>query len=338
MLIWEKPALIIGGLAALILSSLLIAFFIIKRTTNTEESVLLTPLAAEDSATEVLEASPSAKLANSFHLLLLGLDKRSPEQKHFRTDTIMVISILKDSQKILLTSIPRDLWLDGAKINTFFSQGGFAGIGERVQTVTGLTPSHYVAIDFTGTVWAVDRIGGVETDIERSFTDYSYPPDRPAAPHPPSFTAGPQLLTGEEVLEYCRSRKGTNGEANDFRRMRRQQNLLVALPQAFEKSDLAKLGTEALYNLLTGHLETNLGVGEVAELLWLLKDYQDFQVERVVLEIDNYLYHPPMASYGGAYVLRPSGDSWQIIHDALAAKVEPRHATPSAQTTPFGAF
>jgi len=161
----------------------------------------------------------------------------------------------------------------------------------------------------------VDRISGVETNIERSFTDYNYPADRPNAPHPPSFTAGPQLLTGEEVLEYCRSRKGT-----------------TALPQAFKKSDLATLGAEALYSLLTEHLETNLGVGETVELLRMLKNYQDFQVERVVLEIDNYLYHPPMTNYGGAYVLRPSGDSWQTIHNALAAKLRPSQASPSAQT------
>jgi len=332
MRIQEKPTLVIGGLTALFLSSLLITFFITKRNTNAGRSTLLTPLAAEDSAPEAQEASPSARLTNPFHLLLLGLDKRFPEQKHFRTDTIMVVSILKDIQKILLTSIPRDLWLDGAKINTFFSQGGFSSIKKKVQTVTGLAPTHYVAIDFTGTVWAVDRISGVETNIERSFTDYNYPADRPNAPHPPSFTAGPQLLTGEEVLEYCRSRKGTNGEANDFRRMRRQQNLLTALPQAFKKSDLATLGAEALYSLLTEHLETNLGVGETVELLRMLKNYQDFQVERVVLEIDNYLYHPPMTNYGGAYVLRPSGDSWQTIHNALAAKLRPSQASPSAQT------
>jgi len=128
MRIQEKPTLVVGGLTALFLSSLLITFFITKRNTNAGRSTLLTPLAAEDSAPEAQEASPSARLTNPFHLLLLGLDKRFPEQKHFRTDTIMVVSILKDIQKILLTSIPRDLWLDGAKINTFFSQGGFSSI------------------------------------------------------------------------------------------------------------------------------------------------------------------------------------------------------------------
>lgn len=297
------------------------SYLVTRNILKSKNQPLISPLAAEESSQEIAEATPSAELSDPFHLLLLGLDRHSREQRDFRTDTIMVVSILKEAKKVILTSIPRDLWLDGQKINAYYANDGFDKFKERIAEVTGLQPSHYVTVDFDAAVWAVDQLDGVETEIERSFTDYNYPPDRSGAPHPPSFQTGIQILNGEEALQYCRSRKGTAGEGSDFRRMRRQQNLLKSMPQAFEESNLVKLGVEALYNLLTGHLETNLGVGETASLLWLFKDWREFEIEQIVLDTENFLYHPPMAAYGGAYVLRPNGESFEAIHKFVTAKL-----------------
>jgi len=287
----------------------------------TDDPRLVSPLAPQAIRKQQEKITPAEKLSNPFNLLLLGLDKRHREQTSYRTDVMMVISIEKDKKRVVLTSIPRDLWVSGNKLNAYFANEGFDKFKERISKITGIEPSRYVAVDFDGAVWAINQLGGVTVNIERSFTDTHYPADRPDAPHPPSFQAGTQQLSGEEALCYCRSRKGNNGEGSDFRRMRRQQNLLVSLPQAFEKSKLFKLSAAALYELLTGELQTNLGVGEVATLLDLFRNWKNYQVEHIVLDTSNFLYHPPMASYGGAYVLRPNGDSFEAIHAFIAKKL-----------------
>ncbi len=262
-----------------------------------------------------------SKTPGDYHILLLGTDQRTPTQQYYRTDAIMLVSIMKKEKRILLTSIPRDLWLSGTKINAHYANDGFDKFKHRIGKVIGVEPEYFVSMGFEGFVWSVNQLSSIQTEIERSFRDPQYPPDRANAPYPVSFEAGAQNLSAEEALIYCRSRKGTNGEGSDFQRMRRQQNLLTNVPQAFTDSDLAKLSAEALYNLFIGHLQTNLGVGEIADLLLVIKNWKNYQINQFVIDTNNYLYEPPRSNYGGAYVLKPHGDSFDSLHQALLSKL-----------------
>lgn len=280
-----------------------------------------TTIAPETEPNIVQPPPADTELTNPIPLLLLGMDRRSHSEIG-RTDAIILLTISEENRRVVLTSIPRDLWIDGQKINGYFAVSGFPTFQDKIETVTGIRPERYIAVDFDAAVWAIDELGGVEVPIQRSFTDTGYPADRPNCTVPPSFEAGLQKLDGEAALSYSRSRKGTNGEGSDFQRMRRQQNLLKSLPEAFTKSSLAELAIEALYNLLTGHIETNLGVGDCAKLLELFRNYQDYQVEQIVLDTENFLYHPDSGNYGGAYVLRPNNDDFAPIHQAVNGALE----------------
>lgn len=295
-------------------------------------SVILEPLPTKTSEPIPSNPKPDNKNLGKFHILLLGLDKRTPNQTSYRTDAIMLVSVNEENKKVLLTSIPRDLYVGGAKINAHFCNEGFDAFKERIGNITGITPTHYISADFDSMVWAVNRLGGVEPNIERTFTDSNYPADRPEAPHPPSFQAGVQELAGEEALQYCRSRKGTAGEGSDFRRMARQQTLLESAPLAFETSDLFHMSTEALHRLLTGHLGTNISLGAAARLVPLLKNWRNYQIENLVLNTQNYLYHPPNSQYGGAYVLRPKNDSYSTIQTRIASLLNPTNNPCSSCT------
>lgn len=118
------------------------------------------------------------------------------------TDTMMVARILEAQQRIVLISIPRDLWVhipyDGAegikgKINSAYAigidtknypgkieryaapSGGGTLASEVVQSVTGMTIDHTFTLDFSGFEKAIDAIGGIELTVERAFTDFEYP-------------------------------------------------------------------------------------------------------------------------------------------------------------------
>ncbi|MEP7166399.1 MAG: LCP family protein [Candidatus Woesebacteria bacterium] len=117
-------------------------------------------------------------------------------------DTILVARILETQKKVVLISIPRDLWVkipynggDGVtgKINSAYAIGidthnyvdkiekynGTNGGGtlakDVIEQVTGLKVDKYVTIDFSGFEQAVDSIGGVDLTVDRAFTDYEYP-------------------------------------------------------------------------------------------------------------------------------------------------------------------
>ena len=98
------------------------------------------------------------------------------------TDTILVASLHLKTKQLHLISIPRDLWLPAlkAKSNASYQQGlkennGLNFAKTVMGNIVGL-PIHYgLRIDFYGFVEAVDALGGIEVDVERTFDDYNYP-------------------------------------------------------------------------------------------------------------------------------------------------------------------
>lgn len=115
------------------------------------------------------------------NILLLG-NAGEMHDGPYLTDTIMVASINLKTTKIELISLPRDLWLDQykLKLNAVYATKESSGSGLKfaktaVGEILGI-PIHYaVRIDFKGFVQAVDQLGGLNIDIERSFIDSLYP-------------------------------------------------------------------------------------------------------------------------------------------------------------------
>jgi anionic cell wall polymer biosynthesis LytR-Cps2A-Psr (LCP) family protein len=118
------------------------------------------------------------------------------------TDTILVARILETQKRVVLVSIPRDLWVqipydgkDGmkSKINAAYAIGvdsknysnkierytGSTGGGnlasDVLKTVTNLSSDHYITLDFSGFEQAIDSIGGIDITVDTAFTDYEYP-------------------------------------------------------------------------------------------------------------------------------------------------------------------
>jgi polyisoprenyl-teichoic acid--peptidoglycan teichoic acid transferase len=96
------------------------------------------------------------------------------------TDSIIVASYNLKTKKVVLISIPRDLWLDKPKlkINALYEKGDedrlrFAE--DKIDDILGI-PIHYgIRLDFAGFAKAVDTVGGVDVNVERTFDDYMYP-------------------------------------------------------------------------------------------------------------------------------------------------------------------
>jgi LCP family protein required for cell wall assembly len=118
------------------------------------------------------------------------------------TDTMILVRIYPKNKKILLVSIPRDLWVpipvsknetQYFKINHAFAIGlddkkfpdkeekykGLYGAGSlarnAVNIVTGLELDNFVAINFSGFKSIVDDLGGVQVNVPYSFEDKYYP-------------------------------------------------------------------------------------------------------------------------------------------------------------------
>lgn len=99
------------------------------------------------------------------------------------TDSIIVASYNLKTNKALLISIPRDLWVstESGKVNVIYQKGearkeGLNYVKERIgQEVLGLPVDYAIRLDFSGFAKAIDLVGGVSVDVPRAFDDYNYP-------------------------------------------------------------------------------------------------------------------------------------------------------------------
>ena len=113
-----------------------------------------------------------------------------------------------------------------------------AKLASEALSSTLQVPIHYYfRIDFGGLVSLIDQLGGLKINVDRAFVDNQYP-SNDSLVQTISFAAGEQLMSGERVLEYVRSRHGSAGEGSDFARARRQQKVLIAF-----KEKLLRLST-----------------------------------------------------------------------------------------------
>lgn len=176
------------------------------------------------------------------NILIVGVDTREKTEL-LNTDTIIVVSYNYESNDVVMVSLPRDLNV-GINGNTWFNRinsvyasaenrskdSGMTALKETIKEVTGIEIQYHVMVDFKAFVEIVDAVGGIDINVENSFTDYRYPDGYSYKKI--SFTAGPQTMNGQTALEYARSRKSLdNNEGSDYSRAKRQQKVIIALQE-----------------------------------------------------------------------------------------------------------
>ena len=217
------------------------------------------------------------------NILLLGYGGEGHDGP-FLTDTVILASINPETKQVALTSIPRDYyWEDGKqKINFAFAAGyqphhDFNEAGERAlkatDKITGLDIPYFASIDFKGFEKAVDRLGGIDIQIDNSFTDSQYPNDTFGYLPPLIFEKGLEKMSGTRALQFVRSRHGTNLEDSDIARSKRQAKVLDAFKTKVQ--DLGILSSSGTINdlldILADRAHTNIEPSELLHLAEILK-------------------------------------------------------------------
>lgn len=175
------------------------------------------------------------------NILLLGIDygyeysdyiscKTDLDECH--TDAIVVVSINKTQKTVDLISIPRDtlsyvpgvkgIYKANAAVNC--AENVEAGIEKTRQVVSwhlgGIEIHHYVAVDVPALIALGNAIGGVEYDLEMSYTATSG-----------HYNKGLQVLDGQGIMDYVRARKNAPVGGTDLGRTERQRKMLSAIFQ-----------------------------------------------------------------------------------------------------------
>ena len=179
------------------------------------------------------------------NVLLIGVDA-APTRSTYLTDTMIVASLDPVAGTVSMVSIPRDM-VDvplpngrrfAGKINSLVSYArhnrrqfkgangqGFDVLQGALGTLLGLRIDYYAVVNLPGFVTVIDKLGGVNVNVEHGFCDSTYTErgfDRGF-----SITAGRHHLDGWAALAYARVRHAA-GES-DFTRAARQQEVLSGI-------------------------------------------------------------------------------------------------------------
>ena len=234
------------------------------------------------------------------NILLLGVDDAAD-----LSDTIMVMSIQHDNSapEVVLTSIPRDLWVEvpefgGSKINAVhalgerndYPGGGPALTAATLENVLGDDIHYYATLDFGGFEALVDAVGGVEIEVEQSINDQRFPERDGAGYDPFTIEPGLQEMDGEQALRYARSRQTTS----DFDRAYRQQQIVVALRDEVLNDGMPDVvNAWNLLNAAEREVATDMNRADKIRLATLLRNVDTAEIPRYVIDTSNLLVSSP---------------------------------------------
>lgn len=225
---------------------------------------------------------------DAFNILIIGTDKRTGKGNEGygdkgsvgHADTNILLHVAKDRTNATALSIPRDLIVDvpdcetnepdGSKkviagtsdvrFNTSLGQDGRdpGCTMNTVKAVTGITPDHFMMVDFNAVKTLTTAVGGVDVCLKHAVKDADSHLDLPA---------GPSKVEGEQALAFVRTRHSW-GNQGDLDRIKVQQQFMASLMRKMSSSDTLTSPTKLvkLAEAATKALTVDQGIGSVSTL------------------------------------------------------------------------
>jgi LCP family protein required for cell wall assembly len=250
---------------------------------------------------------PPSLSRETVNILLLGTDARPSDDGPTRTDALVLVRIERDSGRVSMLSIPRDLWVTYAnggegRINAAyplgekrFGPGGGAALAKAtVSRLVGVPVDHFVLINFQGFQKLIDQLGGITVNVPQAIDDPAYPTDdyRTIRVH---FDEGPQTLDGERALIYARTRHADN----DFGRNQRQQLVLMAIFDRIRERGLLQQLTslDDYTRALRDYIRTDLSRSDMVEIAGFAREIKADDVLRYAIDADAIVALRPPATF-----------------------------------------
>jgi LCP family protein required for cell wall assembly len=291
--------------SCLVLSLLLLALFTLSGLLITglylTETTILAPLAQ---FFHPINGDTNGSInGRAWNLLLLGSDN---DQKFvfpdILTQVMMVIRVNPLAGSVTMVSIPRDSWVSVPgqgmhKIDQAFFLGANAhhnfDDGVRLARATieqdyGVAIDRYAWVGLDGFSSVINTLGGIDIDVTHPLLDDSYPDDtgkdtskaNPYAVKRLYMPPGPQHLTGEQALEYVRSRHADL--VGDIGRTQRQQEILQTMKKKLDIANVFNHLSE-LFHDLTGKVYTDLSQNELISVASFARDLPAEAIQRLTL-------------------------------------------------------
>lgn len=215
----------------------------------------------------------TADVGEPFNVYISGIDVDGPIATNSRSDVNIIMTVNPNTKKILLTTTPRDYYVQIPDISgeqrDKLTHAGIYGVDASMRTLEqlyGIDISYYARVNFSSLVKIVDTLGGVDVDSDFEFTAGGY-----------QFKKGMNHLDGKQALAFSRERYSF--EDGDNQRGKDQEKVLTAiLNKAMSPAILSN--ASALIADVSDSVQTNMTQEEMAKFIKMqLNDGASWTIE-----------------------------------------------------------
>lgn len=201
-----------------------------------------------------------------FSVYIIGSDQYGDISKIANHDVNMVVTVNPLTKKILLTSIPRDYYVQlygKTGLKDKLTHTGSYGIDVSVKTMETLLETdinYYAAVNFSTVEKIVDYIGGIDVN-----SDYNFSATSEITYETFNYVKGKNHLTGHAALMYARSRHQFQG--GDRVRIYHQQQVLEAIINKASSSTSIISKYSKILASVEDNFETNMDFKNIKKLV-----------------------------------------------------------------------
>ncbi|MBM7551479.1 LCP family protein [Thalassobacillus pellis] len=290
---WWKITLLV--IALLIVGGGAYAYSIFHNVKSTVDNKLHNPVSSID--TELTKKKIEKK--KPLNILLLGVDER--EDDRGRSDTMIVLTLDPNNDRMQMVSIPRDTRTKiigkgfSDKINHSYAFGGSEMSVKTVESFLDIELDYYVRMNMEGLAQLVSAVGGVTVNNDLAFTNGSY-----------EFPKGELHLGGQEALAFVRMRKqDPQGDAGRNERQRQVIEGIIEKGASF--GGVNKIGD--IMDVLGNNVSTNMNF---AAMRMLATDYRSARKNT-----ETYQMKGNGTRIDGIYYLQVPDQEVQKVHQMI---------------------
>lgn len=251
--------------------------------------------------------SKNVKVTNvPFNVYITGIDTYGEISTTGRSDVNMIASINPKTKQILLTSIPRDYYIEQTcqgNQKDKLTHTGFFGVGctlTSVENFFGIELNYYARVNFSSLEKIVNALGGITVSNPHDFSAGGF-----------HFEKGDIQLNGAQALAFSRERYSfVDG---DFERGRDQMRVLTAIINKITSPAIITNYSSVL-DAIADTFQTNMNEDEIKAIINMqLDDMAGWNIKQISVSGTGGSDWTPANGFN-AYVAYPNMDS---VHEAV---------------------
>ena len=206
--------------------------------------------------------TPKDVKGDSFNVYISGIDTYGPISSVSRSDVNIIMTVNRETKKILLTTTPRDSYVPiadgGNNQKDKLTHAGIYGVDASIHTLEnlyGIDLNYYARLNFTSFLKLIDFLGGVDVYNDQEFTAHT---------NGKFYPVGNVHLDSEQALGFVRERYSLADGDRD--RGRNQQKVIVAILQKLTSTEALK-NYDSIIKGLQDSIQTNMPLETMMNLV-----------------------------------------------------------------------